>query len=731
MKIIGCLALLLCYANVVRAQATPPGEEELGHLEALLGESVVTTASRSAELASTAPSTVYTITAEELRTFGIRTIDEALSYLGLGVYMSSVRDYSTGIDVGAQGVLLRDAGKHMLALLDGHVMNSQAHGGISINEAFGVPFETIDHIEMMLGAGSVVYGSNAMLLVVNVVTRRARDYQGVHVISELGLAAPHNADTVVSSQGRYGLRYRLGASGATKFAEDGELLVAAEWLDDHSNTYGMGPYSGAAAEWLEIRDGERAWGGLTQHRMLAPSAFLSARYKGFRLMLQANHYRRGMPLVGVFSSPDSREVQHAYRFDLSHAIDLTPHFTLTSRLYGDRQGFAESSSWVGIDSCASDATSCWFRRAATASWIGLEEQATFDWLLDNKLTTSFGFDVRFRSIETDPADYRTAADGPAVPGYTAPVERNGGVLGALFVQQMWKPVQPLTINVGARLDADSDFGARVSPRAAVTLMPTASTSIRASYSEAFRGPTRYELEDSDFLYRIRPASLEPETVRVAELELQQRLPLITFAVRGFASFYRRFIITRDATSEEIDDAFATGQLHPGADRFYVVVNDNYAAITSFGVSPWLALRLAPGLQAGASFNYAHSRMGGWPLMVIPKMFGNLRISWQPVPGGVTIAAAAIITGNRYVTSVESPTKQTLGPQLDLKATVSGPTGIPRLLFRAALTYVHNPYLPYTPVLPEVQAPGEAPLRFPVISRLQGFLGLQYDIDGSD
>jgi hypothetical protein len=130
--------------------------EDLGALEALLGESVVTTASRSAERASTAPSTVYAITSEELRTFGIRSIDEALGYLGLGVYTSSARDYSTGIDVGAQGVLLRDAGKHMLALLDGHVMNSQVYGGVSINEAFGVPLETIDHIEVMLGAGSVV-----------------------------------------------------------------------------------------------------------------------------------------------------------------------------------------------------------------------------------------------------------------------------------------------------------------------------------------------------------------------------------------------------------------------------------------------------------------------------------------------------------------------------------------------------------------------------------------------
>jgi outer membrane receptor protein involved in Fe transport len=435
-----------------------------------------------------------------------------------------------------------------------------------------------------------------------------------------------------------------------------------------------------------------------------------------------------MPLVGTFQARDSRDRQHAYRFDLSHSVDLSRHLTLASRLYGDRQGFDESSSWIGAESCANDASSCWFQRGAHANWLGLEEQATFDWFLDGTATTTFGFDARMRSVETDPADYREFPSGPPVAGYTRPVEVNSGFLGALFLQQVWRPLQQLTLNAGARLDADTDFGARVSPRAAVTLLPTDSTSIRASYSEAFRGPTRYELEDADFLYRIAPASLDPETVRVAELELQQRFSLVTFSVRGFASFYRRFIITRLATMDEIDDALAMGTLHPGADFQYVAVNDNYASISSFGVSPSVALRLGSGLQAGASFNYAYSRMGGWPLMVIPRLFGNVRISWQPVPDGVTIAAAAIITGNRNIIAVDTPTTDVLGPQLDLRTTLTGPTGIAGLRFRASLSYVHNPYVPYTALLPETQAPGETPLRFPVITRLHGFLGLQYDVD---
>jgi outer membrane receptor for ferrienterochelin and colicins len=728
------LVALSSSSGVGRAQepaAPPPSaastDEDLGGLEALLGESVVTTASRSAERASSAPSTVYAITAHELRTFGIRSIDEALNFLGLGVYSASARDYSTGIDVGAQGVLLRDAGRHMLALLDGHVMNSQVYGGVSINEAFGVPLEAIDHIEVMLGAGSVMYGSNAMLLVVNVVTRRARDTRGVRVISELGLSAPHNGDNLVNDAGRYGLRYRLGASGAATFGDDAELMVSAEWLDEHSSSYGYGPFSAENHPMFDRRPGESSWGGLAHHRMLAPSGVLSGRYKNFRLLLQANHYERGIPLFGAFADPNARELQQAYRVDLRHTADLSSRLTLSSRLYADQHAFKEGTVWFTPTNCLGGAQACWFERGASARWLGLEEQATFDWFLNGQLTTTLGFDARYRRTETEPADYRKTVDGPALDDYVAPHDKQSGFLAALFLQQVWKPLPPLTLNAGARLDADTDYGARISPRAAVTVEPADGMSIRASYSEAFRGPTRYELEDRDLLYRIPPASLAPETVRVMEIELQQRLSLVSFALRGFASFYKQFIVSRSATMEEVDAAFSSGALQPQADPSYIVVSYNHENITSFGVSPSVSLRLSPALQAAASFNYAHSRMGGQPFAVMPAVFGNVRISWQPVPDGLTLAAAAIVTGNRYVTRVETPTSDKLGPQLDVKATVSGPTGIAQLHFRASVGYVHNPYLPYTTLYFSERAPNDPSRLFPVVTRLQAFVGLQYDI----
>jgi outer membrane receptor protein involved in Fe transport len=699
----------------------PEEEPDVGGLEALLDESVVTTASRSAERASTAPSTVYTITADELHTFGMRSIDEALSYLGLGVYSASARDYSTGIDVGAQGVLLRDAGRHILALVDGHTMNSQVYGGVSINEAFGVPLEAIDHIEVMLGAGSVAYGANAMLLVVNVITRGARDAQGVRAIAEIGLSAPHDGKKAIDG-GRYGLRYRLGAVGATQLGEHADLFVSAEWREEFSNSYVIGPYGGTGLGMIPFEPGASTWGGRADHQMRAPSGVLKLRFHDFHLMLQANHYEREMPLVAAFNNPDAVERQDALRFDLRHSADLSPRLTLTSRLYADHHRFAETSVWKGgAFYCPNDAPLCWFRRGANASWLGLEEQASFDWLLDGRLNTTLGFDLRARRTETRPVDYRETEDRPLAGGFPAIRTERAGLLGALFLQQIWRPSKWLTLNGGARLDADTDFGARLSPRAAVTIEPADGTAIRGSYSEAFRGPSRYELEDTDLIYRLLPESLAPEIVRVAELELQQRLSFATFSVRGYASFYDGFIQSRPLTTAEFERAVAAGNTVVGADQSISIVYDNLATIESYGISPSATLRIARGLNAGLTFNFAHSRLDGRPLPVIPALFGNAHVSWQLVPDGLTIAAAAILTGNRHIVYSELATSDTLGPQFDLKGTLSGPTGIAGLRFRLSFTYVHNPFLPYTPLIEGTRA-----LLTPAVTRLQGFLGLQYD-----
>ena len=164
------------------AWALPARADDTSDIQSLLNEQVITTASTTAERASAAPALSPTITAEDLQLYGIRTLAEAINFLGLGVVAS---DPLRTPDVGARGVLFaNDDGKHFLLLVNGHAMNDALYGAARFDEGMGVPMDLIDHIEVILGPGSVLYGSNAMMGVINVITKGGSDYRGGHAVAE-------------------------------------------------------------------------------------------------------------------------------------------------------------------------------------------------------------------------------------------------------------------------------------------------------------------------------------------------------------------------------------------------------------------------------------------------------------------------------------------------------------------------------------------------------------------
>src|SRR5690242_14690607 len=95
--------------------------QDTSELEGMLEESVISGASKSAETARTAPATTTTITAEQLRQHGIRSVDQAINFLSLGMITESPL---SSVEIGARGVLItQDFGNHVLVLVDGHALN--------------------------------------------------------------------------------------------------------------------------------------------------------------------------------------------------------------------------------------------------------------------------------------------------------------------------------------------------------------------------------------------------------------------------------------------------------------------------------------------------------------------------------------------------------------------------------------------------------------------------------
>lgn len=105
----------------------PALADDADDLRSILNETVVTTASTSAEKASTAPATSVTLTAEDLRVYGIRSLDEAINFRSVGVITS---DPLRTPDIGARGVL---------------------YGAARFDQGAGIPLDVVDHIEVIVG----------------------------------------------------------------------------------------------------------------------------------------------------------------------------------------------------------------------------------------------------------------------------------------------------------------------------------------------------------------------------------------------------------------------------------------------------------------------------------------------------------------------------------------------------------------------------------------------------
>ena len=128
----------------------------------LVQPNVVVTASKRSQRIEDAPTTVNVVALEEIQMRNAATLDEVLQNT------SGFRVIDGQIDLRGSTGFNWSAGSRVLLMVDGHPMINGDSGGI--NWDF-IPPEEVDHVEVVKGAGSALYGSNAMAGMVNIITR--------------------------------------------------------------------------------------------------------------------------------------------------------------------------------------------------------------------------------------------------------------------------------------------------------------------------------------------------------------------------------------------------------------------------------------------------------------------------------------------------------------------------------------------------------------------------------
>lgn len=132
----------------------------------------VTSTSRRLESQHMAPGIVTVISSQEIEQYGARHLRDVLDRV-VGMQILSSRQWGH-TKSSIRGMNSAHNEGSVLILLNGRPVREGTDGGVNFDIYQGFPLSIIDHIEIIRGPGSVIYGTNAMAGVINLVTKDAK-----------------------------------------------------------------------------------------------------------------------------------------------------------------------------------------------------------------------------------------------------------------------------------------------------------------------------------------------------------------------------------------------------------------------------------------------------------------------------------------------------------------------------------------------------------------------------
>ena len=152
-------------------------------LKELMEIEVVTVygASKFEQKITEAPAAVSIVTSSDIKRYGYRTLADIMRSIR-GFYTTYDRNYHY---LGMRGFSRPgDYNSRFLLLVDGHRVNDNIYNTAFIGTEFPIDVDLIDRVEVIRGPSSSIYGTNAFMGVINVITRRVNDLKGMEVSGE-------------------------------------------------------------------------------------------------------------------------------------------------------------------------------------------------------------------------------------------------------------------------------------------------------------------------------------------------------------------------------------------------------------------------------------------------------------------------------------------------------------------------------------------------------------------
>lgn len=482
LKRTACLFLCI-YTPLFSVTATEADDLFALSFEDLL-EVHVDIGSKTLETLASAPSTITVFKRQDIAALGVDNAYELMNYVP---GMQSTRgDWVGAVPKDhARGVYL-DSG-NILVMINGERLNESSFGKASVYTPF-IPVSIIEKVEFIRGPGSALYGSNAFLGVMNIVTKQQHN--------EVQLAAGNNG--YHSFSGHFHSEFAAQHSAFLTFAYDHK----------EGETYPQKVKDPLTAFYFEA--------GLDYQQLQ-----IRSRYNKTNLDRFLN--------LGGYSNKNQHSSENRY-FGINYSWLKTAQSSLTTRL-SYTEHHIESA---GLIIAADDMPTITNDFLVGPAWQTTDTQfvTEVNHLFSNDWQVAAG--IEYLSAEQVQADVRTNYYDPqsltivvAEQYYQQGVVTISDFVDFAMLKQRFETSSvysqlkipysnKLTLFVGGRYDYVQDIDSKLSPRLASVYQYNDKHTFKLQYGESFRTPVTNELYSNDDV-TIGNANLKSEYIKTTEL----------------------------------------------------------------------------------------------------------------------------------------------------------------------------------------------------------------------
>ena len=563
-------------------------------------QEVVVTGTGTQHLLKDAPVQTEVISSKMLLSYGGKSLEDILA--GLTASFA----FSEG-DMGSQMQLNGLGNNYILVLIDG----KRIHGDVGGENDLGlIDPHNIERIEIVKGAQSALYGSDAMAGVINIITKR-HDESGVYV----------------DNTTRYGTHNDLRQHNSVAFAfgkctsqttfqmqrSDGWQNTAEEWaegmvLTDSRNKTVNKHRNWQVAERLTYQPLKElelyAEGSYYKKNILRPQ---DGRHPSCDVYTYDLRYNNASASVGGkwFMGGEGQEVRgvrqevrgernvltldvdwnkHAYYYD--YTAKHYDYVLLKGEEYGDQDG-----EWFSVAMLPGQSKLQSDQQRVMAQLKGI-----FYLPYDNTLNA--GAEYRYDYLKAPERTETGTADD-----WTS----------ALYVQDEWNLLRWLNITAGLRLVDNRNFGLRLTPKVS-TMLSAGDFRLRLGWSQGFKTPTVKELHyrylhlmGSSTFFNIGNTGLHPQTSNYYSANVEYRGSRLTATVTGYVNQLDNMIALVNVDAGEIPAGVTTAYLGDGSSKVQARMYKNMDDARTCGLDATLSYKVMKDLTLSSAYSYLDTK----------------------------------------------------------------------------------------------------------------------------